>query len=198
MADVEKWSFCGLKCLSKPGIFIYLRLCVCGYQSYRNCSSKPTLAYIWIFPIIVYRLVFLYTYWWKICIICTWGANNKFHWTILSNVHWNCTILNPASVCVCVSPHPGAEPTVWEDHGLGHRRAAPPASGSRRGGAGDWEGFQQVRRRGRILNPSWPHNRSKLISLETTKCYLVSPAPCLSSFLLSWWRQQPFMECLMS
>lgn len=89
----------------------------------------------------------------------------------------------------------GTEPTVWEDHGPWHRRAAPPASWSRRGGAGDWEGFQQVTRGGRTLNPSWPHNRSKLINLDTTKHHLV---PCLSLFSLPWWRQQPFMECLMS
>lgn len=101
-------------------------------------------------------------------------------------------------MCVFVFfSHPGTEPTVWEDHGTGHRRAAPPASGSRRGGAGDWEGFQQVRRGGRILNPSWSHNRSKLINLKTTQHHLVPSVQCLSSFLLPWWRQQPFMECLM-
>lgn len=33
-----------------------------------------------------------------------------------------------------------------------------------------------MRQEGSILSPSWPHNRSKLINLETTQCHLAPPS----------------------
>ena len=46
--------------------------------------------------------------------------------------------------CWCWWWMTGSESVVWEDHGAGRRRATSAANGSRRRGAGDGKGLQQV------------------------------------------------------